>query len=71
MSLHPYRELYADDQRTDMKVEDNAADIIIEFSLDELRVALKSLKTGKSADEQRICAEMLKCGGEKLCIVMA
>ena len=65
-----YGELYGDEQRKDMETECSVADRIVDFSLDELKVALKSLKSGKSADENRICAEMLKYGGEKLCMVM-
>ena len=65
-----YGELYGDEDRRPIRVENSRDDAIVDLSLDELKFALKLLKNGKAADENRICAEMLKFGGERLCVVM-
>ena len=65
-----YGELFSDETRTPVTMENSDCDNIVDFLLEELKVALKSLKTGKATDDNNICAEMLKFGGEKLCTVM-
>ena len=59
-----YGGLYRDEDKQPMDIENSENETIVEFSLDELRAALKSLKNGKAADENKICAEMLKFGGQ-------
>ena len=60
-----YEQLYEDKCKT-KHIGSNTEERIEDFSSAELGAALKQLKSGKAADANSICAEMLKLGGSKI-----
>ena len=64
-----YRDLYAPKVHYDAYVIGCCEGIPL-FTREEIRCALKSLKSGKCADSNGVLAEMLKAGGDQLVTVL-
>ena len=61
-----YADLYADKSRSSNIHSHGKLASIEKFTWTEMQTAIKMLKKGKAPDNARVCAEMIKYGGERV-----